>query len=92
VGDLVALGGGKPSDPWAQIGIYTSLGFVLFGAIAGGYFLGWLVDDWLGTKPFFALVIAALGFAGGLIEIFRILARVEKRASGNNSSSGSDAR
>jgi len=88
----VTFGGGKPSDPWAQVGIYTSLGFVLFGAIAGGYFLGWLVDDWLGTTPLFALAIAALGFAGGLIEIFRILARVEKRAGGNNSGSRSDPR
>jgi len=88
----VALGGGKSSGPWAQVGIYTSLGFVLFGAIAGGYYLGWVVDGWLRTQPLFALAMAALGFAGGLIEVFRILARVEKRASGNDTGSRPDLR
>lgn len=78
----------KPSDPWAQVGIYTGLGFVLFGGIACGYLLGGLLDAWLGTRPIFAMLIAAAGFAGALIEILRILDRIEKRASGNDSNSG----
>lgn len=79
---------GKSSDPWAQVGIYTSLGFILFGGIGGGYFLGWLLDEWLGTAPIFSLVIAVAGFAGGFIEVLRILQRLEKRGSGNNTGTG----
>ena len=75
----MALQRGNSSGPWAQVGIYTSLGFILFGGIGGGYFLGWLLDTWLGTAPIFSLVIAAAGFAGGLIEVLRILRRLEKR-------------
>lgn len=79
---------GKSSDPWAQVGIYTSLGFILFGGIAGGYFLGWLLDNWLGTAPAFGLGIAAIGFAGGFVEVLRILKRLEKRGSGNDTGTG----
>jgi len=78
----------KPSEAWAQAGIYTGLGFVLFGGIAGGYVVGGLLDSWLGTRPIFAMLVAAAGFAGALIEILRILERQEKRASGNDSNSG----
>ena len=68
----------------AQVGMVSGLGFVLFAGIGGGYFLGWLVDRWLGTAPIFALILAGMGLAGGLIEILQIMKRVEKSAGGNN--------
>jgi F0F1-type ATP synthase assembly protein I len=64
---------------WAQVGLVSSLGFVLFAGIGGGFFLGWMVDRWLGTEPIFALITAGVGLAGGLIEILQIMKRVEKR-------------
>jgi len=63
---------------WAQVGLVSGLGFVLFASIGGGFFLGWVVDRWLGTLPIFSLILAGLGLAGGLIEILRIMARVER--------------
>jgi F0F1-type ATP synthase assembly protein I len=69
---------------WAQVGLVSGLGFVLFAGIGGGYFLGWLVDRWLGTAPIFGLILAGLGLAGGLIEVLQIMKRVEKRAGGDN--------
>ena len=84
----MAQGERKPSQAWEQVGIYTSLGFVLFGGIAGGYLLGGVLDAWLGTRLIFALVLAAMGFAGALYEILRILDRLEKRASRNDNSAG----
>lgn len=78
----------KASQGWEQVGIYTGLGFVLFGGIAGGYLLGGLLDAWLGTRVIFALLLAAAGFAGALVEILRILDRIEKRAVRNDDNSG----
>jgi F0F1-type ATP synthase assembly protein I len=72
---------------WAQVGAVSGLGFVLFASIGGGYFLGWLLDRWLGTAPIFALILAGLGLAGGLIEVLQILKRVEKRGSAGDGSS-----
>jgi F0F1-type ATP synthase assembly protein I len=69
---------------WAQVVMVSGLGFVLFASIGGGYFLGWLVDRWLGTAPIFGLILAGLGMVGGLIEILQIMKRVEKRAGGND--------
>lgn len=82
----------KASSAWEQAGIYSGLGFVLFGGIAGGYLLGAWLDARLGTRLLFALLCAAAGFAGALIEILRILNRLEKRASGNGNSNGSGPR
>jgi F0F1-type ATP synthase assembly protein I len=71
------------------VGIYTSLGFILFGGIGGGYFLGWLLDSWLGTTPALSLGIAAVGFTGGFIEVLRILRRLEKDGNGDHTGAGS---
>ena len=79
---------GKQADLWAQIGLYTSLGFIVPAGAVGGYVLGWALDESLHTAPVLSLVMAFIGAAGGIIEILRILARVEKRAGGNNSSTG----
>jgi F0F1-type ATP synthase assembly protein I len=75
------------SDLWQTVSIYSGLGFVLFGSIGGGYLLGWLLDRWLGTPPIFALIVAGLGLAGGLIKILQILKRVEKRERDNSDGS-----
>ncbi len=74
----------KPMSVWAQVGFYTSLGFILPAGVLGGYFVGWALDRWLHTEPVLALVMAGLGAAGALIEILRILTRAEKDVSGDD--------
>jgi F0F1-type ATP synthase assembly protein I len=83
--------GGKRFESWAQIGFYTSLGFIVPAGAVGGYLLGWLLDEWLGTKPVLAVVIAILGGAGGILEVLRLLTRAEKQTGGNDSNRGSGA-
>ena len=80
----MAFGQKDQSGAWAQVGLVSGLGFVLFGSIGGGFFLGWLLDRWLGTAPIFALIMAGVGMAGGLIEILQIMKRVEKNGGGDN--------
>ena len=83
---------GKQADVWAQIGFYTSLGFILPAGAVVGYVIGWALDEWLHTKPVLAVVMAILGAAGGFVEVLRILTRAEKRADTDNSGDGSGAR
>src|SRR5256884_8196293 len=46
---------------------YVALGFTFAVAILAFGALGWVVDGWLGTRPWFALVGAAIGgVRGGL--------------------------
>jgi F0F1-type ATP synthase assembly protein I len=79
---------GKRADVWAQIGFYTSLGFILPAGAVGGYILGWLLDDWLHTRPVLAIVMGFLGAAGGFVEVLRLMTREEKRASRDDSDNG----
>jgi len=76
----------KQADLWAQVGFYSSLGFIIPVAVVLSYALGWLVDEKLGTSPVLAIIMAFVGLAGGIWETVRILTDREKRASGNDSS------
>ena len=78
------------SDLWEHVALFSGLGFVLFGCIGGGCLLGWLLDRRLGTLPIFTLVGGCLGLAAGLVELLRILKRVEKRDRGNSSGPSQD--
>jgi ATP synthase protein I len=44
----------------------------LIGAPAGGFIIGFLLDKWLGTKPWAMLVMLFAGFAVGVWNVFRI--------------------
>ena len=44
----------------------------LVGAPLGGGILGWLLDKWLGTRPWLMLVFMFLGFAVGVRNVLRI--------------------
>jgi ATP synthase protein I len=44
----------------------------LIGGPLGGAIVGWLLDRWLGTAPWMMLGLMFVGFAGGLINVFRI--------------------
>src|SRR5207302_10055452 len=49
---------------------YVALGFTFAVAILAFGALGWVVDGWLGTRPWFALVGAAIGGVGGVMSIY----------------------
>jgi ATP synthase protein I len=44
----------------------------LVGAPAGGFIIGFVLDRWLGTKPWLMLVMLFAGFAVGVMNVMRI--------------------
>ena len=44
----------------------------LIGAPAGGFVIGFVLDKWLGTQPWFLLIMLFLGFVGGFVNVMRI--------------------
>jgi ATP synthase protein I len=44
----------------------------LVGAPLGAGILGWLLDRWLGTKPWLMLVMLFVGFGVGVFDVLRI--------------------
>jgi ATP synthase protein I len=57
----------------------------LVGAPAGGFIIGFVLDRWLGTKPWLMLAGLFLGFVAGFVDVVRI----SKTPPGPSSGSGS---
>ena len=83
--------GKKKGDVWAQIGLYTSLGFILPAAALVGCACGWYLDRWFGTKPLLTVLLGFLGAAAGIVEVLQILRRAENNGNGDHSNSGTGA-
>src|SRR5207249_11956621 len=60
---------------------YVALGFTFAVAILAFGALGWVVDGWLGTRPWFALVGAAIGGFGGFMALYYCVQRDPERGS-----------
>jgi ATP synthase protein I len=54
----------------------------LVGCPLGGGIVGWLLDHWLGTKPWLMLVMLFLGFAVGIWNVIRISNNAQREARG----------
>jgi ATP synthase protein I len=50
---------------------YISLGWELVLCIFIGYGIGWLVDRWLNTKPWFSISFLLLGIGAGFKALYK---------------------
>ncbi len=53
------------------IGIAVRVGIELAGTLAVGVGIGWALDRWLGTGPWFMVVFFFLGAAAGILNVYR---------------------
>jgi ATP synthase protein I len=72
-------GRGDGPGPWA----YAGLGFEIAVPLALGVFVGYKLDQWLGTRPWLVLTGAVLGIAAGLLNFFRVVLPPKERGPGN---------
>ena len=56
-----------PGEKTGQRVISTLVGYPI-----GGGIVGWLLDEWLGTRPWIMLALLFLGFAGACYQVFKI--------------------
>jgi ATP synthase protein I len=64
---------GKPADRNEQLGS-LALSY-LIGGLGGGAAIGWALDAWFGTLPFFLLLLMFLGTAAGFRNIIKLSSR-----------------
>ena len=57
-------------------GLAYAAAFSLFAAVVSGLIIGWLLDRWLGTKPWLLLTGIVLGAAAGFYEFIRQTAKI----------------
>ncbi|WP_051335838.1 AtpZ/AtpI family protein [Methylocapsa acidiphila] len=59
-----------------SLGSAMSLGFRVLSefvaAVVVGFLIGWQIDVWIGTTPWFLLIFLALGTAAGFWNVYRI--------------------
>ena len=60
-----------PQEVNRKSGLAYAAAFSLFAAVAGGLGLGWLLDRWLGTRPWLLVTGLVLGAAAGFYEFIR---------------------
>ena len=54
-----------------KTGLAYAAALSLFAAVLSGLIAGWLLDRWLGTKPWLLVVGLVLGSAAGFYELVR---------------------
>lgn len=59
-----------------KTGLAYAAGFSLFAAVVSGLLLGWLLDRWLGTRPWLLVTGIILGAAAGFYEFIRTTAKI----------------
>jgi F0F1-type ATP synthase assembly protein I len=67
-----------PPGPIVRYGRYGAVAFEFSGTIAGGAFVGWLLDDWLRTSPWALALCTVLAAVGGFIRLITILRRFDR--------------
>jgi len=59
-------------DQNRKTGFANAAGIALFASVATFTIIGYLLDRWFGTQPWFLIGGIVLGSAGGLFEFIRI--------------------
>lgn len=61
----------------ASYGLSVAFGFV--AAVIGSWFVGRLLDGWLGTEPWIQVVAAVIGWVLGVVLVVYASKRIERR-------------
>ena len=54
------------------------LGTELVAAVAVGTIIGFILDSWFGTKPWFIIIFFFLGAAAGMLNVIRVANKMQK--------------
>ena len=66
-------------DDVRLIGQLSTVGFAFVLALVIGFGGGYLLDGWLGTKPWLSFIGFFLGLAAGILNVYRIMQVAQKK-------------
>jgi ATP synthase protein I len=58
--------------PSNAMGLAMRVSVEVLSAVAVGLAIGWVLDDWLGTRPWLMLVFLLIGGAAGILNVYRM--------------------
>ena len=62
----------------SNIGIALKLSTELVAAVAVGTIIGFILDDWFGTKPWLILIFFFVGVTAGIMNVFKSAKNMQK--------------
>ena len=62
---------GRDEETNRKTGLAYAAALSLFAAVVAGLIIGWLLDRWLGTRPWLLVAGIILGAAAGFYEFIR---------------------
>jgi ATP synthase protein I len=71
-----------PKSSLGSLGALSAVGFAFVLAVGIGFLIGYWLDRWLGTSPWFMLAFFFIGLAAGIVNVVRTVnavSRDEKR-------------
>ena len=64
--------GPEKAEKGGALGLAFRVSVEIVSAVAIGVGAGWLLDSWLGTTPWLMVVLVVLGFAAGILNVYRL--------------------
>ena len=68
----VSQPGAEKAKKGEALGLAFRVSVEIVSAVAIGVGAGWLLDSWLGTTPWLMVVLVVLGFAAGILNVYRL--------------------
>ena len=70
--DPLTQEGPEKSEKGGALGLAFRVSVEIVSAVAIGVVIGWLLDGWLETTPWLMVVFIVLGFAAGILNVYRL--------------------
>ena len=64
--------GPEKAEKGGALGLAFRVSVEIVSAVAIAVGVGWLLDGWLGTTPWLMVVFVVLGFASGVLNVYRL--------------------
>ncbi|UCH20055.1 MAG: AtpZ/AtpI family protein [Deltaproteobacteria bacterium] len=79
----------KKHRAWAEnLSIVMQLGLTMAGCICFCFFVGLMLDKWLGIRGIFVTIFTVLGVVGGAIVVYRQIMEIIEQKDNDRNSSG----
>ena len=68
----------KNDEPKSNLGIAFKMSTELVSAVAVGTIIGFILDNWFGTKPWLILIFFFIGVIAGIMNVIRSAKKMQK--------------
>ena len=76
--DRIKTKNSNKNEPKSNLGVAFKLSTELVSAVAVGTIIGFILDNWFGTKPWLILIFFFIGVVAGILNVIRVANNMQK--------------